>query len=161
MDSDDPSPRPGPYWSLMFEVCETAVHAPVDVTPVELAGGVWPAVVAATLRGAVATTLLRSDAEIVSLFHTRLEHGYPTPTLGRDAALARALPWLQEKGIWARGRFGCWKYECGNQDHAVALGVEAVDSILLNTPEVTLHHPSVVNGGRNEEPRYEGGGDQK
>ena len=152
---NDASPQPGPYWSLMFEVCETAAHAPVDVTPVQLAGGTWPAVVAAMLRGAVATTLLRPDAEIVSLFHTRLEHGYPTPTLGRDDALARALPWLQERDIWARGRFGCWKYECGNQDHAVALGVEAVDSILFHTPEVTLPHPSVVNGGWNEEPMYE------
>lgn len=35
--------------------------------------------------------------------------GYPTPSLGRDAALARALPWLQRRGIWSRGRFGSYK----------------------------------------------------
>jgi hypothetical protein len=41
----------------------------------------------------------------------RLEHGYPTPTLGRDAVLAEALPWLRARGIWSRGRFGSYKYE--------------------------------------------------
>lgn len=35
--------------------------------------------------------------------------GYPTPSLGRDAALAAALPWLKERGIWSRGRFGAYK----------------------------------------------------
>ena len=41
----------------------------------------------------------------------RLEHGYPTPTLARDDVLAEALPWLRERGIWSRGRFGSYKYE--------------------------------------------------
>ena len=41
----------------------------------------------------------------------RLEHGYPTPTLARDGVLAEALPWLRERGIWSRGRFGSYKYE--------------------------------------------------
>lgn len=63
-----------------------------------------------TLRGAVATQLLQPGSEVVSLFHRRLEHGYPTPSLGRDAVLEQALPWLQEAaGIWSRGRFGSYK----------------------------------------------------
>ena len=41
----------------------------------------------------------------------RLEHGYPTPSLARDGVLAQALPWLRERGIWSRGRFGSYKYE--------------------------------------------------
>ncbi len=41
----------------------------------------------------------------------RLEHGYPTPSLARDSVLAQALPWLRERGIWSRGRFGSYKYE--------------------------------------------------
>ena len=41
----------------------------------------------------------------------RLEHGYPTPTLARDSVLAEALPWLRERSIWSRGRFGSYKYE--------------------------------------------------
>jgi hypothetical protein len=35
--------------------------------------------------------------------------GYPTPSLGRDAALQQALPWLRRHDIWSRGRFGSYK----------------------------------------------------
>ena len=28
----------------------------------------------------------------------RLEHGYPTPSLERDGAIAQALPWLRDAG---------------------------------------------------------------
>ena len=45
----------------------------------------------------------------------RLEHGYPTPSLDRDAVLAEALPMLKKKGIWSRGRFGSYKYEVGKE----------------------------------------------
>ena len=61
----------------------------------------------------------------------RLEHGYPTPSLGRDAVLAEALPWLRQHGIWSRGRFGSYKYEVGNQDHSLMLGVECADNVLF------------------------------
>jgi hypothetical protein len=48
--------------------------------------------------------------------------GSPTPSLSRDAALNKILPTLRdEMGIHSRGRFGSWKYECGNQDHSVSL----------------------------------------
>ena len=63
----------------------------------------------------------------------RLEHGYPTPHLNRDAALTEALPWLREHDIWSRGRFGSWKYEVGNQDHSLMLGVECADNVLFGT----------------------------
>ena len=63
----------------------------------------------------------------------RLEHGYPTPSLARDGALEKALPWLRESGIWSRGRFGSYKYEVGNQDHSLMLGVEAADNILFGS----------------------------
>ena len=63
----------------------------------------------------------------------RLEHGYPTPHLKRDAAVAEALPWLREHNIWSRGRFGSWKYEVGNQDHSLMLGVECADNVLFGT----------------------------
>ncbi|KAF8067290.1 cyclin-C1-1 [Scenedesmus sp. PABB004] len=129
---------PGPYWSLMFEVSESR-QKPVDASPVLLGGaGTWPAVVADTLRGALATQLLAPGDEVVSLFHRRLEHGYPTPSLGRDAVLAQALPWLQARGVWSRGRFGSYKYEVANQDHSLMLGVEAADAMLFGTRETTL-----------------------
>jgi hypothetical protein len=84
-----------------------------------------------TLKGAVATGLLSAEDEVVSLFHRRLERGYPTPSLERDAALEKALPWLRDEAkVWSRGRFGAWRYELGNQDHALAQGVEAADAAL-------------------------------
>ena len=63
----------------------------------------------------------------------RLEHGYPTPSLGRDAVLQEALPWLRQHGIWSRGRFGSYKYEVGNQDHSLMLGVECADNVLFGS----------------------------
>ena len=144
------SPPGGPYWSLMFEVSESAAHKPVDSSPVPLAGSTWPAVVKDTLAGALATHLITPDTPVVSIYHRRLERGYPTPSTSRDAALAKALPFLKEHSVWSRGRFGSWKYEVGNQDHSVALGAEAVDAILFGAPELTLTHPDLVNRTRNE-----------
>jgi protoporphyrinogen oxidase len=148
--SSSSSSSTGPYWSLMFEVSESASHKPVDSSPAPLGGTHWPAVVADTLRGAVATGLISADSAVVSLYHRRLERGYPTPSLTRDGALEKALPFLKEKNVWSRGRFGSWKYEVGNQDHSVALGAEAVDNILFGAPELTLTQPDLVNRARNE-----------
>lgn len=69
------------------------------------------------IRGALATDLLTPGDEIVSTYVRRFDHGYPTPHLDRDAALGEILPYLQEKDILTRGRFGSWKYEVSNQDH--------------------------------------------
>ena len=67
-----------------------------------------------TLLGAINTQLLQPGDEIVSLYHRRIEHGYPTPSLGRDEVLSKALPWLQQYNIWSRGRFGSYKVRpCG------------------------------------------------
>ena len=129
-------PQAGPYWSLMFEVSES-VKKPVDVSKI----------VEETIRGAINVTLCGPDAEIVSVYHRRLEHGYPTPHLMRDAALAKALPLLEKHDVWSRGRFGSYKYEVANQDHSCMIGVEAVDSMLFGTKEFTLQHPSLANEG--------------
>ena len=101
------------------------------------------------LQGAISTGLMNASDEVVSLYHRRLEHGYPTPSLGRDAVLAKALPWLRERHIWSRGRFGSYKYEVANQDHSLMLGVECADNVTSGTMEVTLNHPNIVNGMRN------------
>lgn len=58
-----------------------------------------------TLLGAVATQLVQPGDEVVSVYHRRLEHGYPTPSLGRDGVLKQALPWLRRSNIWSRGRW--------------------------------------------------------
>lgn len=133
----------GPYWSLMMEVSESTAK-PVDAQTI----------LQDTIRGCVATELCKPTDEIVSVYHRKFEPGYPTPSLGRDAALAEILPPLQEKyDILSRGRFGSWKYEVGNQDHSFELGVEAVDRALYGSPEVTLDTPDWVNGRRNAERR--------
>ena len=64
-------------------------------------------------------------AEVVSCFYARLEHGYPIPTLGREAALGRALPALAARGIASVGRFGAYRYEVSNQDHSFVAGMRA------------------------------------
>jgi hypothetical protein len=123
----------GPYWSLMFEISES------NYKPVNLA-----TIIEDTIQGAINTSMMSGTDEIVSLYHRRLEHGYPTPHLDRDAVLAEALPMLRNQDIWSRGRFGSYKYEVANQDHSCMIGVEAVDNILFGTKEFTLFYPSLV-----------------
>ena len=131
---DTPSePRAGPYWSLMFEVSESK-HKPVDVRTI----------FERTIAQAIACKVIAADAEIVSLSHSRVEYGYPVPTIDRDAVLEEALTFLKEHQIWSRGRFGGWKYEVSNQDHSVLIGAEAVDNVLFGTAEVTHSHPGIV-----------------
>lgn len=145
--------KKGPYWSLMFEVSESHMKK-VNQGVESLAGGQWPAVVRETLLGAINTELMTADSEVVSLYYRRMEHGYPTPSLGRDGVLEKALPFLQQKRVFSRGRFGSYKYEVANQDHSLMLGVECADSVLNGTMEVTLNHPNIVNGMRNTQLLY-------
>ena len=50
------------------------------------------------------------------LVDRKFDHGYPTPSLGRDAQINALLPKLKDEyGIWSRGRFGAYKYEVANQ----------------------------------------------
>ena len=149
----DPSAKAGPYWSLMLEIAESETWKPVDQTPVRIGDKQWPKIVLESLQGLINTKMMDPDCEVVSLYHRRFHHGYPTPSLYRDDALAKVLPHLRSKDIWSRGRFGAWKYEVANQDHSCMQGVEAVDNILFGTKELTLFHPGIVNarGGKNKE----------
>lgn len=98
-----------------------------------------------TIQGALNTGMMSSTDEIVSIYHRRVEYGYPTPSLDRDNALNVALPLLKDKyKIWSRGRFGAYKYEVANQDHSLAMGVETVDNILFGNKEFTLFYPNLV-----------------
>jgi hypothetical protein len=75
---------------------------------------------------------------VVSRYHRMVGYSYPIPTLGRDRALEVLQPALLEKGIYSRGRFGAWRYEIGNMDHSVLMGVEAVNHILAGEKELVF-----------------------
>ncbi|KAI9827131.1 MAG: hypothetical protein M1819_007022 [Sarea resinae] len=135
-------PKEGPYWSIMLEVSESSMK-PVDNANL----------LKETIQGLVNTDMLKSTDEIVSTYHRRFDHGYPTPTLEREGVLKQLLPKLQDKDILSRGRFGSWRYEVGNQDHSFMLGVEAVDHVVNGAVELTLNYPDFVNGRANTERR--------
>ena len=131
------APPGGEHWSLMAEVSETP-EKPVRVE---------------SLRGETLAAMKRDgllgEAEVVSFWHRREEHGYPTPFVGRDETLATVLPGLEARRVYSRGRFGAWKYEVSNQDHSCMQGVELVDRLLGvgAGDEPTLNRPDYVNGG--------------
>jgi len=132
----------GPYWSIMLEVSESSMK-PVDNENM----------LRDCIQGLVNTEMLKPTDEIVSTYHRRFDHGYPTPSLEREGVLKQLLPKLQDMDIYSRGRFGSWRYEVGNQDHSFMLGVEAVDSIVNGAAELTLNYPDFVNTRSNNERR--------
>ncbi len=164
--SPENTPRPGETWSLMAEVSESAFRSLPTQTP----GGIpepeplseqrptyigrFPdgESVQNVIEGLRSVGLVRRDDRIVSRWHRRLSHGYPVPTRDRDEILDQTLPALRDLGIYSRGRFGAWKYEVGNQDHAFMQGVEAVEQILHGHRELTLAEPDLVNSRYNPFP---------
>jgi protoporphyrinogen oxidase len=134
------SPRNVPegngHWSLMAEVCESPRN-PVDVA------GLREAVLVAMRQDG----LLPAGTDVVSFWHGRANHGYPTPFLGRDLVLEQILPALEARGVFSRGRFGGWKYEVSNQDHSFMQGVEWADLAVGGQPETTFRDPHRANSG--------------
>jgi len=125
---------PDGAWSLMTETASSAY--------VPLPDGDFEQLV---IEGAKRTRLIPADARVESVWSFRAEHGYPTPSLGRDAVLERALPALAQHGIYSRGRFGAWKYEVSNQDHTFMQGVEWVNAMLQDEAELTVNDPRAAN----------------
>lgn len=122
-----PNNAPEGHWSLMAEVSESPEKPVSRETIVE-------DVVSAFERCGF---IDRSN--VVSRWHRRLEHGYPTPWLGRDEVLSEVERVLHARNIYSRGRFGAWKYEVSNQDHSLMQGVEAVERILSGASERTFN----------------------
>jgi protoporphyrinogen oxidase len=126
------SPRmtPGPgHFSLLAEVSSSPYkyEDPDDV-------------IDRTIEGLLASELLTKEqveSKIVSRQLMRVPYSYPVPTLDRDDALAVIQPWLMEREIYSRGRFGAWRYEIGNTDHSVMMGVEIVDYLVAGRSETT------------------------
>lgn len=70
------------------------------------------------------------SACIISRYHRLVSYSYPIPTINRERALGVLQPALRKQEIYSRGRFGAWRYEIGNMDHSVMMGVEGVNHIL-------------------------------
>jgi protoporphyrinogen oxidase len=122
------TPGPG-HFSLLAEVSASPYKVENPETVVDR-----------TIEGLVASDLLtveQATARIVSRQLMHVPYSYPVPTLGRDAALATIQPWLMEQRIFSRGRFGAWRYEIGNTDHSVMMGVELADYLVSGKPETT------------------------
>jgi protoporphyrinogen oxidase len=129
-----PEPESGRYWSLMTETSQSPAK-PVD----------RERLLEDTVQGLLNTGLISDRSQVVSLWRYTAEHGYPTPSLHRNAALAKVERRLREAGIASRGRFGAWKYEVSNQDHSFMQGVEWVNSVLLDVPELTVRFADTAN----------------
>ena len=120
-------PTETPHWSLMGEVSESP-GKPVNAQTV----------MADVAAGFVSCGFI-DPANVVTTWHRRLEHGYPTPWLGRDAVVDPIHNALHAESVLSRGRFGAWKYEVSNQDHSFMQGVEAADHVLSGSHEPTFH----------------------
>jgi protoporphyrinogen oxidase len=118
------------YSSLMCEM-----SYPVDAKPEPRE--IEEKLVAGLIRAKILEEGDRS--RIVSHYHRAVAYSYPIPTVGRDQALAVLQPALMEKGIYSRGRFGAWRYEIGNMDHSVMMGVEAVNHVVGGEAESVFH----------------------
>ena len=86
-------------------------------------------------EGLRAGGVVEGRPEVASMHVEHINYAYPVPTLERDAALATIQPWLLEHDIYSRGRFGAWRYEIGNMDHAVRMGVDVARLLVQDTPE--------------------------
>jgi protoporphyrinogen oxidase len=135
------------YYSLLCEVSES------DAKPTAGDRGRNPrAVVEDVIAGLERAGLLEPGerANIVTTWCYYADYSYPTPSVERDDILAKVIPWLEERSIYSRGRFGMWKYEVANTDHALMQGVELVNRLLLGEPEVTIGMQyRVTDDGRN------------
>jgi protoporphyrinogen oxidase len=114
-------PDPQSFYSLM---CETSYskYKPVDRNTI----------VEKTVEGLVNTGVItKSDTELITSMHViQADYAYPIPTLKRDEALSLIQPYLEQRGIFSRGRFGAWKYETSSMDQSIMQGVEVVNKIL-------------------------------
>lgn len=129
-------PTRTPHWSLMAEVSESP-DKPVDQATV----------IADVIQGFLRCGFI-DPSSIVTSWHRRLDRGYPTPWLGRDAVLDPIESALRAASVLSRGRFGAWKYEVSNQDHSFMQGVEAVDHVLSGSDEPTF--AGNESGGRTQ-----------
>jgi len=96
--------------------------------------------------------LVPEHAPVASAHLEVIPYAYPVPTLDRDLALNEVMPWMQSKGIYPRGRFGTWRYEIGNMDHAVKMGTDIARYLVEGTTEELLTTASGVRTAARSRP---------
>lgn len=153
--SPNMTPDNARYYSLL---CETSYS---EFKPIDK-----ESIVDESIRGLVNSGLIsdRDRDDIVDTWYFDAPYAYPTPSVERDAILAEAIPYLESMDIYSRGRFGMWKYEVSNTDHAVMQGVELVNRLLRGEPETTIgiRYESTNDGreaARHERSAVAGSGD--
>jgi protoporphyrinogen oxidase len=82
-----------------------------------------------------ASGVVEGSPPVASVHTVDVEYAYPVPTLRRDQALETIQAWLMERDVYSRGRFGSWRYEIGNMDHAVKMGVDIARLVIEERPE--------------------------
>jgi protoporphyrinogen oxidase len=87
-------------------------------------------IVEKTLEGLLAEGFLEKDEEQISISVRTLPRAYPIPTRGRDLRLSSIQKFLEENDIHSIGRFGTWRYEVGNMDHAVMMGMSLFHALV-------------------------------
>jgi protoporphyrinogen oxidase len=85
--------------------------------------------------GLRAAGVIEGRPRVVSAHVENIDYAYPVPTVSRDEALRTIQPWLMSNSIYSRGRFGAWRYEAGNMDHAVKMGIDVARFVLADAPE--------------------------
>ena len=118
------------YSSLMCEM-SIPVGQKIDID------GIYERMLAGLIRSKILDEADRG--RIISRYHRLVKYSYPIPTLDRDRALAVLQPALMQLGIYSRGRFGAWRYEIGNMDHSVMMGVEAANHIVSGEKELVFY----------------------
>ncbi|MFN2489869.1 MAG: NAD(P)/FAD-dependent oxidoreductase [Actinomycetota bacterium] len=85
--------------------------------------------------GLRAAGVVEGRPTVASMHVIDIDYAYPVPTLRRDGSLGTIHPWLMAHDIYSRGRFGSWRYEIGNMDHAVKMGVDVAARLVAGKRE--------------------------
>jgi hypothetical protein len=145
------------HYSLL---CETSYsdHKPVNGSTI----------VSSTIKGLINAGMIdeQDQDDIVDTWTYHADYSYPTPTVDRDAILAKVIPFLERHGIYSRGRFGMWKYEVSNTDHTLMQGVELINKWMFGEEEQTIgiKYESTMDGrnaAKHERSALAGSGDPK
>jgi len=120
------------------------------------------------IQGLINAGMIKEEdrKDIVDTWVFNARYSYPTPSVERDDILAQAIPFLEQHGIYSRGRFGMWKYEVSNTDHSLMQGVELINRLMADEAETTIgmKYASTVDGRNaavHERSQVAGSGDPK